>query len=185
MYSYSSHTDEYLFSLLQNNDERAFVELYERYWRKLLIRANYLLDSHEDAEELIHDIFVTLWEKRDSIYILNSFRAYIFAMLQYGSLRILASRKRNRTKPMLDEMPEKADYSTQDWLDFDSLREELESAINQLPERCQLIFRMSREQGLSDKAIAEKLYISVNTVRTQMYRALQKLKAIVNFFFFL
>lgn len=82
-------------------------------------------------------------------------------------------------------MVEKEDYSTQHWLDFDYLREELEAAISRLPEKCQLIFRMSREDELDDKVIAEKLHISVNTVRTQMYRALQKLKASRNFLFLL
>lgn len=185
MHSYSSYTDENLFSLLQNDDEKAFTELYDRYWKKLLVRANILLNSHEDAEELVHDIFVTLWKKRNSIHILHSFHTYITAMLQYGCFKILATRKKQRIKKISGEMVEKEDYSTQHWLDFDYLREELEAAISRLPEKCQLIFRMSREDELDDKVIAEKLHISVNTVRTQMYRALQKLKASRNFLFLL
>lgn len=180
---YSSHTDEQLFSLLNSNDEKAFTELYNRYWKRLLIRANLLLNSHEDAEELVHDIFVSLWKKRTTLILLHSFHTYIAAMLQYGCFEVLANRKRQRIRQMTSEVPEKEDLSTQKWLDFDYLRKELEAAISQLPEKCQLVFRLSREQGLSDKEIAGKLEISVNTVRTQMHRALAKLKTSLNSFF--
>jgi len=81
---------------------------------------------------------------------------------------------------MTDERLEMADLSTLQWLDFEALREELEKAVTQLPEKCRLIFRLSREQHLSDKEIAQELHLSVNTVRTQMQRALQKLKTAIN-----
>lgn len=183
MLLYSSHTDEYLFSLLQNDDEKAFTELYERYWKKLLIRGNLLLHSQEDAEELVHDIFVSLWKKRKTIHILNSFHTYIAAMLQYGCFHVLATRKKRQSEAMTEDAGEAADLSTQEWLDFNDLRAELEAAVRRLPEKCQLVFRLSREQSLSDKEIAEKLDLSVNTVRTQMHRALHKLKTSLNSFF--
>lgn len=184
MGSYSPHTDEYLFLLLQNDDEKAFTELYERYWKKLLIRANLLLHSQEDAEEIVHDIFVILWRKRKTIEILHSFHTYIAAMLQYGCLKVLAKRKRSVNKDITYEGLEIADHSAQQWLDFEHLREELEMSVKQLPDKCQLIFRLSREEQLSDKEIAVKLHLSVNTVRTQMHRALQKLKNSLTAFFF-
>lgn len=185
MTSYHFHTDEQLFSLLRKDEEKAFTELYERYWKRLLVRANVLLHSSEDAEELVHDIFVRIWKGRHTLVINSTFRAYIAAALQYGCFEILANRKRQRTRQMTGEMPETADFSTQQRLDFDSLREELEAVISNLPEKCQLIFRLSRTEGLSNKEIAEQLDISVNTVRTQMHRALGKLKASLNLFFFL
>lgn len=183
MESYSSHTDEYLFSLLQNDDEQAFTELYDRYWKKLLIRANLLLNSQEDAEEVVHDVFVTLWDKRTKLRILHTLHTYIAAMLRYGCFKALAKRRQLRKKVTPDDPPESPDFSTQQWLEFEDLREELEEAVRQLPEKCQLIFRLSREQYLSDKEIAQELDLSVNTVRTQMHRALQKLKTSLGSFF--
>lgn len=178
---YSDQDDKFLFSLLKNDDEKAFTELYERYWKKLLVSANLLLDSREDAEELVHDIFVTLWTKRGQLQILHSFHTYIAAMVRYGCFRILAGRRRLRTKETAEGL-EMADPSTQQWLEFEDLRGELEKAVGRLPEKCRLIFRLSREQDLSDKEIARRLDLSVNTVRTQMHRALQKLKTAINFF---
>ncbi|TAM94330.1 MAG: RNA polymerase sigma-70 factor [Chitinophagaceae bacterium] len=185
---YSSHTDEYLFSLLRNDDEKAFTELYRRYWKRLLVKANLLLHCQEDAEEVVHDVFVGLWKKRATLHILHSFHTYITAMLHYSCFESLAKRKRLRTRIVVgttDEDLEQADFSTQQWMAFDDLREELEVAVCRLPEKCQLIFRLSREQNLSDKEISENLHLSVNTVRTQMHRALEKLKtSLTSFFFF-
>lgn len=179
------HKDEYLFSLLRNDDEKAFTELYERYWKKLLARANVLLHCQEDAEEVVHDIFVSLWNKRATLHILHTFHTYVVAMLQYSCFKILAKRKRNPIKNIGAIEMRAPDLSTQQWLDFNDLREELESGVKQLPDKCQLIFRLSREQHLSDKEIAGKLDLSLNTVRTQKHRALQKLKTSFTHFFFL
>lgn len=179
------HTDEQLVALLHESNEAAFTELYDRYWKRLLIRAKVLLQSHEDAEELVHDIFVRLWKKRTTLSITHSFHTYIAAMLQYGCFDILAGRKKQRAELQRDELPETADISTQQWLDFEALREQLEAAVSQLPEKCRLVFRLSRENGLSDKEIADRLDLSVNTVRTQMHRALVKLKTSLHSFFLL
>jgi RNA polymerase sigma-70 factor (family 1) len=179
------YSDEQLLSLLKDNDETAFTELYDRYWKKLLVRANLLLNSTEDAEELVHDIFVNLWKKRETIHITHSFHTYIAAMLRYACFRTLAERRRKRMTDSSTELPETSDNHTQEWLDFEYLQQELEAAVGQLPEKCQLIFRLSREQGLSDKEIAAQLDISVNTVRTQMHRALVNLKGNLNSFFLL
>jgi RNA polymerase sigma-70 factor (ECF subfamily) len=185
MHEYSSYSDSQLVALLKVSDEAAFTELYERYWKKLLVRANLLLRSNEDAEEVVHDIFVKLWKKRETITIINSFHTYIAAMLQYDCFKVLAEHKRKRLQKTRTDAPEIEDYSTQQFLDFEYLRSELEAAVSQLPERCQLIFRMSREQGLTDKQIAQELDVSVNTVRTQMNRALNSLKTNLNNFFLL
>lgn len=182
---YDSYTDEQLVALLHDGSEAAFTGLYERYWKRLLIRAKVLLHSHEDAEELVHDVFVKLWKKRGSFSITHSFHTYIAAMLQYGCFEVLATRKRRRTEPHLPEFPEMADASTQQWLDFEALRRQLEAAVGELPGKCQLVFRLSREQGLSDQQIADELDLSVNTVRTQMHRALTKLKTSLHSFFLL
>ncbi len=184
---YTSHTDEQLAALLQESNEAAFTELYDRYWKRLLIRAKVLLHSHEDAEELVHDIFVRLWKKRDSLTINHSFHTYVAAMLQYGCFDKLAARKRRRTEPQQEQgkLPEMADLSTQQWLDFEALRQQLEAAVSRLPEKCQLVFRLSRENGLSDQQIADELDLSINTVRTQMHRALTKLKTSLHSFFVL
>jgi RNA polymerase sigma-70 factor (ECF subfamily) len=171
--------------LLRNNDQAAFTALYDRYWKKMLIRSNMLLNSFHDAEEIVHDIFVTLWRKRNTISIDNGFHTYLAAMLQYACFKKLADNKRKRHASVNGELPDPGDHSTTEFIDFENLRKEIEGAVSRLPEKCQLIFRMSREHGLTDKQIAGELDISVHTVRTQMQRALRSLKTSMNNFFLL
>jgi RNA polymerase sigma-70 factor (ECF subfamily) len=162
--------------LLQQNDEVAFAELYNRYWERMLIQANLLLQSHEDSEEIVQDIFVQLWKRRKTISLIYSFHTYLASILKYECFSLLAKKKARKLSFLQNEVVEKADHSTQQWLDYETLRTSLETAVLQLPEKCQLIFRLSREHGLTDIQIAETLNITHKTVRTQMHRALKKLK---------
>jgi RNA polymerase sigma-70 factor (ECF subfamily) len=189
---YSGHTDEQLLQLLQNSEEAAFTELYDRYWEKMLVRANMQLQSPEDAEEIVQDIFIRLWKRRETIVLKYSFHTYIASVLKYECYRMLAEKKTRKLPTWYGDIPEKPDHSTEQWLDYEYVRAELEKTVQQLPEKCRIIFRLSREQGLTDIQIAENLQLSPKTIRTQMYRALKKLKTrlyqCINFpllFFFL
>ncbi len=172
---YSGHTDERLLSLLQSGDEAAFAELYDRYWEKMLIRANMQLQSPEDAEEIVQDIFVRLW-RREPVVLKYSFHTYIASVLKYECYRLLAEKKARKLITLYGELPEKMDHSTEQWLEYEYLRAELERSVRELPEKCRIIFRLSREHGLTELQIAENLHLSPKTVQTQMYRALKKLK---------
>lgn len=181
----SSCTDIELMALLKKGNEAAFSEIYERYWDKLFVRACIILNSHEDAEEVVHDIFVMLWKKKETTELRYTFNTYIAAVLKYQCSKRLTDRRREIKELDAKRLPEISDNTTQQYLDFESLREQLEKAVTELPEKCQLIFRLSREQGLSDKQIASQLNVSVNTVRTQMQRALHKLRTSLDAFFLL
>jgi len=185
MSHYTHHSDHELVRYIAQGEQAALTELYERYWKKLLTRALVLLRSQEEAEEVVQDIFVTIWKKAAVLEIHHSVGTYLGAMLQYQSFKVLAERKRERDKKQTLPALSEADHSTQEWLSFEALQKELEMAVSKLPDQCQLIFRMSREDGLTDKQIAAELDISVNTVRTQKHRALQKLKTSLNIFFVL
>jgi len=183
MHSYKAHTDEQLLSLLQDSDEGAFTELYHRYWDKLLARGITQLKSVEDAEELLHDIFVRLWKRRDTIRIRHSFHTYIAAILKYEVLKKLADRKKVKLQDLSESQDSSlVDYSTQQRLDFLELQERLEASVKQLPEKCRLVFRLSREEGLSGKEIARELQITPKTVENHINRALRALRSSLNLF---
>lgn len=182
---FSSYTDEELFQLMQGGEEAAFTELYNRYWQKLLARAVMQLKSVEDAEELLHDVFTRLWRRRGTIQLQFGFHTYIAAILKYEILHMLADRKKKRLRGQASFMdlssPDSfersaTDHSTEQRLDFLDLQRQLEASVRQLPEKCQLVFRLSREKGLSEKEIAENLQVSTKTVQNHIYRALQILK---------
>lgn len=153
----------------------AFRVLYDRYWKQLLVKANYLLRSNEDAEDVVHDIFVDLWTRKAELAIENTFRAYICAAVNYLCLRKIAQRKVVTLDPVSYKY-ESADLTTQQCLSLRELQSRFNIALNQLPEKCRLIFRMSREEGMTDKQIASELDLSLHTIRTQIHRAITKLK---------
>lgn len=180
MSDYQSHTDQQLLSLLQNSDEQAFTELYNRYWDKLLVRGLTQLNSLEDMEELLHDIFVKLWNRRETLNIQYSFHTYIAAMLKYEILRLLAEK---RKKPLIESTETQIDQSVDDFtgklLDFKDLQQQLEASVQRLPDKCQLVFRMSREQGLSQKQIAHELNITPKTVENHINKALRLIRSTI------
>ena len=175
MSHYTAYNDELLVSLIKDDDVVAFRVLYDRYWKQLLVKANYLLRSNEDAEDVVHDIFVDLWKRKAELAIENTFRTYISAAVNYTCLRKVAERKMV-TLNSGNYKYESADLSTQQYLSLRDLQYQFNIALNELPEKCRLIFRMSREEGMTDKQIANELDLSLHTIRTQIHRAITKLK---------
>jgi RNA polymerase sigma-70 factor (family 1) len=174
---FSNHSDEQLLQLMQGGEEAAFTELYNRYWEKLLARAYMQLRSKEEAEELLHDVFVRLWRRRETVQLRHGFHTYIAAALKYEILQKLADRRKERLRTRAADQPTPLiDHSTQHRLDFLDLRDQLEASVRQLPHQCQLVFRLSREKGLADKEIAEKLQLSPKTVQNHLHRALKALR---------
>ena len=171
-----------MLGFVKSNDDGAFTQLYQRYWKRLLVKANYLLRSNEDAEDVIHELFVALWKRREQLQIEHTFQTYIGASLKYLCLKKVAERKTISISSPNFFPSGQRDDSTQEWLAFHQLQNQLSSAIDDLPEKCRIIFRMSREQGFTDKEIAGKLRISTATVRTQKHRALSRLRVTLNQF---
>ncbi|MGF7232808.1 RNA polymerase sigma-70 factor [Arachidicoccus sp.] len=180
---FNNYTDEALFERVQADDQGAFTELYNRYWKRLISRAMTQLKYPQDAEDVLHDVFVSIWNRRKRIILKYSFHTYIAAILKYEIIDKLADRKKKYT----DSIGEGSqsiflDDSTRQQLEYHELQERLEASIQQLPEKCRLVFRLSREQGLKSKEIAEVLNISPKTVQNHINHALGTLRSALNNF---
>lgn len=181
-------TDEELIQRISCDDEAAFRFLYERYWDRLLVHAFIKLGSDGEAEEIVQDVFIGLWRRRSSLQLKNSFNTYVSAIVKYEVLRRLASRKsKNDFEKETARLYTDIDNSTQQWLNYDDLREQIEATVQALPEKCRLVFRLSREEGLTENQIAEVLSISKKTVEAHKARALRALRHslahLLHFFF--
>lgn len=181
MRGYKEATDEDLFVWLKEDDERAFNNLFERYWDRLLETAFYKLQSQTEAEEVVQQIFLDIWRNREVTQLKYSFRTYISAALRYSIYAAIAQRKKgNQISIDSLETDSFIDDSTREWLTFNDVRDKLELLMSQLPEKCELVFRMSREEGKSVKEIAEELDISTKTVEAHITKALKVLKSGIN-----
>lgn len=177
MPSMVSLQDNELVDLLRGESREAFSEIYSRYWKKLFAVAATKSGSAEEAEEIVQDIFISLWNRRHSIEITTSLNAYLAVSVKYRIIKLLAKRSQESkyVSHSLNFVSE-AVNSTDDWLEFEELKSRLEVLVANLPEKCRMVYKSSREEGLSQKQIAEAYGISEKTVEAHIGKALKALR---------
>jgi RNA polymerase sigma-70 factor (ECF subfamily) len=163
---------------VKHNDScECFQAIYKQYYNQLLFLAKKYVKETEDAEEVLSEVFLKLWNKRKEISINTSFHNYLYTSVRNKALDFLRKNK-NRTF-------ESDDYASQipcgavgpdELIDSEDLFNRIENAIEELPEKRRQIFKMSRTEGLKYCEIAEKLGVSIKTVETQMGRSLKYLR---------
>ena len=161
----------------------AFEYLFNCYYKRLcLIAQKYVKDS-QTAEGIVLVIFERLWEKREQIFISQSLSSYLFQSVHHECLNHLNSFS-HRQKPTTSIYQHQEDCRDPDHhflsqLYAIELEEKIREGINNLPDRCREIFLMSRYEDLSNIDIAEKLDLSLCTVKNQIAIALKKLKKVL------
>lgn len=169
-------TDEFLVEKLSQGDRHAFEKIYLKYWDKLYSSVYKRVRNGEVAEEIVQDFFIYLWEKRSAIVIHTSFEAYIHTAVRYQVLNYLQKEiTRNNYKSTLGT-EESYSNETLDQVYLNELNKIIENEIAQLPEKCQHVFRLSRQENLNTKEIAERLAISTKTVENHLTKALKILR---------
>ncbi len=155
----------------------AYRVLYQKYAPKLFAFSKKYIYSSEDAREIVQDVFLRIWEKRENIDETQSFSSYV---IQAAKHRIFNGFRKKVNEQAYVDFLAFADNSaanfTEHEVDYREVKQKAEEAISALPEKRREIFRMSREGGLKNKEIAEKLQISIKTVENQMGEALKTLR---------
>lgn len=182
MEQYKNFTDIELVAILKSGDKIAFEEIYNRYWDKLFSIAGHKLDQLEDAEEVVQNIFISLWNRRETLNITSTLNSYLAVSVKYRVIKVLEKQYHQRKYTDSLGKLHKLDDSTQEWLEFTELKVQLEQLVRNLPDKCQLVYRMSRENGFSQKEIAGKLDISEKTVEAHLGKALKTIKSGLNIF---
>ena len=168
-----------LILLIQKDDQVAFYNLYERYCRRLYGFVFRYIKQKEDAEEIVQEVFVKIWESRNKIDAYSSFESFLFTIAYNTTISLL--RKRTSEKKYLehlqslqhpDDLPDLIDE-----IHFNELNDRVQLLLNELTPRQKEIYHLSREEGLSHDEIAKKLDISVNTVKKHMANTLAFLKS--------
>nr|WP_199078244.1 RNA polymerase sigma-70 factor [Pedobacter sp. ASV19] len=174
---YKVLSDVKLVELLKQDDQLALTELYYRYWDKLLAVACHRLNEPLEAEEVVQDIFFRLWQHRHSLELKFTLSTYLAAAVKYRIINVLDHlyRKRNR-EAQLPDYSLLTEPSAEEYLFEQELRLRIEATVKSLPEKCQIIFRMSREEGKTYKQIAAELDIAEKTVEAHMSKALKEIR---------
>ncbi len=160
------YDDNELFLRIAAGDEAAFRVLFDLYKQRLFTFAWQLCHSAVEAEEVVQDIFLKLWEQRDKLSEVHSPRHYIYTMARNRTLDLLGKIARN--EQMIREVwanITQPDNLTEQLLEAEESRKLIEAALSRLPEKKQHIFSLSRQEGLSHQEIASRMGLSVQTVK--------------------
>ncbi|MDA3818414.1 MAG: RNA polymerase sigma-70 factor [Prolixibacteraceae bacterium] len=167
--------DKQYFSAIKKGDKKSFELLFNAYYNSLCYYALKFLDDYDDAEEVVQDVFITIWEKRSTTVLPLSVRNYLFGSVRNRSLNVLKHKKIvDRHKS--DNLKAQLEQSDDELYREIDLMNKINAHIDALPPRRREIFILSREYGLKYREIAEKLNLSVKTVEAQMGVALKSLR---------
>ena len=179
----------YLVESIKKGDQKSFEFLFNSYYSGLCKYARNIVQNETIAEDLVMDIFARIWEIPEKFVISSSISGYLYQSVHNHCINYL-TRKHKQFSELNTETIEKLNILIPPDLTSDPLNgmhvtelsNRIEESIELLPAECRRIFIMSRNEELSHKEIADKLGISQNTVKVQIYRALQKLHVLLKEF---
>ena len=184
---YSQYTDLILLNLLKKDDQLAYTEIFERYSRLLVNHAYKILENQDEANDVVQEVFLTIWNKRHELAVTGSLSSYLYKAVKNRVLNHIAHEK--VVSRYADSI---SDFIEQDYVFADSnLREkELEAIIAKeialLPEKMREVFLLRKVEELSYDEIAIQLNITDKTAKQQVYNSLKilrgKLKSALNVF---
>ncbi len=157
--------------------ESEFEDLFRTYFSSLCFFSMKYVSDLDTSKEIVHSIFVKLWEKRNELETGISLKSYLFTSVHNRSLNYIRDRKKFRVGEAGDEDFKSSEAGSDlAGLEYNELESKIDGLIKGLPEKCRIIFELSRFEGLKYKEIANKLNISIKTVEAQMSKALKILK---------
>ena len=162
---------------LADDEKKAFDELYFFYYPRLYAFAKRFLKVEDDLKDILQNVFVKLWENRKNIKNVETFNSWLFTITKNDIISYFREKTKllafeNRVK----EIAASKEYTFDDRVEYLDIKEKVDQLIEKLPERRKQIFKLSREQGLSHKEIAEQLGISPKTVEDHIMHAIRFLR---------
>lgn len=162
---------------LNNNDESALALVYKENWELMYFAVYNLVKNKQISEDIVQDVFVKIWKNRERLDIKVSLKSYLYTSAIYKTYDYFRKNKSAITFELLENFNERIQTSNPETKLMDKeLHEYLETIINELPEKCRIVFNLSRNEGLSHKEIASKLNISTRTVEGHITKALKILR---------
>jgi RNA polymerase sigma-70 factor (ECF subfamily) len=153
--------------------EAAFTEIYNRYWDKLLYVSALKLQSVTMGEEIVQEIFLDLWKRRETLAINVSLEAYLSVAVKYRIIN--AHLKIKREQDYLKAQTASV-LQADKWLDEKDLEKHFQILVSRLPKKCRITYQLSREAGLSLKEISQTMDISQKAVEANLTRSLKILR---------
>jgi len=186
MCDYTTLNDNELAFFLKEGDNLAYTEIYNRYNAPLYMHAYKKLKIREEAKDVVHELFCKLWSNRSALVLTGSLSAYLYTAVRNRILDIIAHKQLESAYVVsLQDFIDKGHYITDFRVRESELAAIIEKEIASLPLKMAQVFVLSRKSHLSYREISDKLGISEQTVKKQVYNALKILKVRLGYVFIL
>lgn len=162
---------------IADRDKRLFEAFYKKYYKQLFALAYRYVGEQEAAEEIVHDVFITIWNKAEQLNVQQSMKSYLFKSIVNAALNYIKKEKLDAQKRQvyMKVMDESAEVDPADDAESDLLKS-LEEALDLLPAKCKEVMYLSRFGKLKQQEIADQMDISIKTVKNHLTYGFQKLR---------
>lgn len=170
---------------MENNFETTYKTLFRKQYPNLLFYVTRLLGNEAEAEDVVQDVFVELWKRKDVMEIGDQIRAYLYRAAYTRALNVLKHRNiKDNYSTIMEEINQKraefyhphAQNEIIKQIENQEIRRNIYKAIGDLPEKCRTVFKLSYLHEMKNKEIADILNVSIRTVEAHMYKALKSLR---------
>ena len=165
-----------ILTALKQNDEKAFEDLFKSYYQRLCTFAHSILHDVDEAEEIVQNVFLNVWEKRAAMQINISVQSYLYSAVRNACFNKIKHGKVRQLYAQEQEAIATTNVPASHITFENDLQKQIHEAIESLPEQCRIVFKLSRFEELKYAEIAEQLNISVKTVENQMGKALKVMR---------
>ena len=168
-------SEELVWQQIQQKNIKAFESYYKEHYKTFFLASYNYVKSPAVAQEIVNDVFLKIWEDAEKISIESSLKSYIYRAIINRSINALNKQKREtQNQKELAHLQTESYESRQ--METNELKVQLYKTIEALPEQCKRVFQMSRMDGLKQQEIADKLGISIKTVKNHITHALKQLR---------
>jgi len=184
--AYKERTDTQLVDLLKSGDHAAFTEIYKRFSGLLYSYAFKLTGDTDTAKDLVQELFISLWDKREKTELLTSLSSYLYSAVRYKFLKLIAHQKiKSAYAERFLNILEQGSWAIDHYITDKELAAEVEKLVSSLPKKQARIFALSRLEYRSHEEIAQEMELSEKTVKNIMSQAVKNLRLKIGTFLML
>lgn len=172
------HTDEQLLQQMADGERQAFTLLYRRYWEDLFVTAARALRGKEEAADVVQDVFLSLWNRRNELNLEGSLAAYLHTSVRYKCIHYIEKNitRRDYLVHFAEMIISAASSNAELNLQVKEIEQTVNKTVAKMPPKMQEVYNLSRRQHLSYKEISDSMNISVETVKKHIHHALHLIR---------
>lgn len=177
----AKHNDQELLEQITAGHKDAFTTLYKRYWESLFLTAVKVLRSKEDAADIVQEVFLSIWNRRQELTIETSVHAYLQTSVRYKAIHYIEKNitRRDYLAVLIETVATDLAASAETRLQLKQVQEAIHAAVEQMPPKMKQVYQLSRQENLTHREIAARLGISDETVKKHIQHALQLIKTTI------